>query len=422
MVFNLSGFLRFTWRLLSSVRDPEFGWTRRRVMIFAAFYLVYPFLELVTWLGFGLDALLFRRYRQVPVRSPVFIAGNPRSGTTLLHRLLAQDQGQFSTMDLWEILFAPSIAQRKWAWALAWLDRRLGRPLGRHLAEVETGWQEQNVMHRVSLTAPEEDDYLLLHIWSALTTGLSSGLVEEALPYTYFDTALSSSDRARIMGFYRRCVQRHLYAHGCTAGQTRYLAKNPALCPKLATLWEFFPDARVIYIVRNPLEVVPSYVSMMDFSWRTVGVPVDGDALRSYILEMAQHWYTYPLRLLETMPEEKYAIVRYDDLEDDPEAVVTAIYQRFGLDLSPAYAQVLRREAEKARRFRSRHAYSLQAVGLSRQEILVRFQEVLQRFGFERARVPEVDAAQFGPQDAPELTPGAQASLSHGMGSAGDRT
>jgi hypothetical protein len=421
MGFNFNGFLRFTWRLLSSVRDPDFTWTRRRLIIVAALFLVYPLLELVIWSGLALDAIFFRGYRRVPVRAPVFIVGNPRSGTTLLHRLLAQDRDRFSTMCMWEILFAPSILQRKLVRVLARLDHRLDSPLGRHLAEVVTGWQEQNVMHRVSLTAPEEDDYLLLHIWSALTIGLSSGLVDLAWPYTYFDTALSPAERARIMGFYKRCVQRHLYAHGDGSGSSCYLAKNPALSPKLATLWEFFPDAKVVCIVRNPLEMVPSYLSMMEFSWRTVGVPVHGDTLRDYILEMAEHWYTYPLQVFETLPEDKYAVVRYDDLESDPDAVITAIYERFGLDMSPAYADLLREEGERARNFHSRHDYSLNGVGLTREQVRERFAEVFQRFAFappgainDEAYVPER-------QRAPEATHEAEASLPLGLGSSRSR-
>lgn len=419
MVFNFNGFLRFTWRLLSSVRDPGFTWTRRRFIILAAFYLGYPLLEVVTWFGFAMDAIFFRGHRHVPVPSPIFIVGNPRSGTTLLHRLLAQDQDRFSTMRMWEILFAPSILQRRLIRALSWLDRRLGHPLGRHLADVETGWQEQNVMHRVSLAAPEEDDYLLLHIWSALTVGLSSGLVDQAVPYTYFDTALPESERARIMGFYKRCVQRHLYARGHRSGSKQYLAKNPALSPKLATLWECFPDARVIYIVRNPLEMVPSYLSMMEFSWRTVGVPVKGETLRNYILEMAEHWYTYPLQLFESVPEDKYAVVRYDDLENDPEAVITAIYQRFGLDMNPAYADLLRQEAAKARRFRSKHDYSLQEVGLTREQILARF-KVFEQFAFVPVKATGAGAGESAQHELREMARDTEAGLPLGLHTGGD--
>jgi hypothetical protein len=382
MHFNLKGLLRFTGRWAFQFLQTGFKWARRRVAIFVAFLVLYPLLEIVVWLGLWLDEVLFRSYHRVPADASVFVVGNPRSGTTFLHRLLARDQDRFATMSMWEIIFAPSIFGRKIVKALSTVDRWLGSPLHRYLAAVERRWWKQNVMHRVSLRMPEEDDYLLLHRWSALTAGLSSGLLEEAMPYTYFDTALSKVDRTRTMAFYKSCVQRHLCAHREVNGK-QYLAKNPALCPKLATLLEHFPEARIIYLVRSPLEMIPSYASMMDFSWHTLGVPVDGDGLHQYVLDMAQHWYSYPLEQLEKVPPHQYMVVKYDDLVADPERTVTEIYRHFGFEMTPAFARVLHEEAERARAFQSRHDYSLEEVGLERQEILDRCGDIFERFGFD---------------------------------------
>lgn len=381
MLFDFRGFFRFTYLWLFRSR-----WTARRALIAVAFLLVVPLFELATWLCLLLDELLFRRYRRRRVDSPVFIIGNPRSGTTFLHRLLAEDSERFSTMRMWEILFAPSITQRRFARALAAIDRRTGLPLRRRWHGVERTWSEQNVMHRVSLFAPEEDDYLLLHAWSALTLGLSAGLLQEALPYTYFDTALPAKRRARIMTFYRRCIQRHLHDRAArrdrNARPTRYLAKNPALCPKLDSLFAEFPDVKIVYLVRNPLEVLPSYLSMMRFSWRAVGVPVEGEALANYLLEMAGHWYRYPLERLAEAAEESYMIVRYDDLIRHPQRTVAEIYGRFGFDIAPDFARVLEAEAARAQHFRSRHEYDLEALGLSRERIVTNFRDVFERFRF----------------------------------------
>jgi hypothetical protein len=389
MVFNVRGLFRFTYLWLSRV--PRTG---RRLLIILAFFVLYPVLELFTWVGLLLDDLLFRGYRKQPIASPVFIVGNFRSGTTFLHRLLCKDVGHFSTMEMWEVLFAPSIVQRRVFAGLATLDRTLGRPLHRLMGRTEAGWQEQNVMHEVALREPEEDDYLLLHIWSALTIGLSSGLLEEARPYAYFDSALPEQQRRRIMEFYRRCVQRHLYARGAGAS-VHYLAKNPALCPKLDSVLQRFPDAKIIYLARNPLAAIPSFLSMMQFSWHVVGVPPDDTALRDFIVDMARHWYSYPLRRLERAPPDACAIVNYDDLVGDPEQTIREVYSRLGLEVGPAFAQVLREETAKARRYRSRHAYSLAQAGLSPPMIVTQFRDVFERFGFDQ----EVPTDQESPEE-----------------------
>jgi len=382
LVFNFRGFFRFIYLWLSSS-----GWTPRRIAILLAFFFFFPLLEVVIWIGFLCDNIFFRGYRQERVTSPVFIIGNPRSGTTFLHRLLSKDVERFSTMQMWEILLAPSITQRKIIRGLTAVSQRFGAMLHRRLAGMEDRWQEQNVMHDVSLREPEEDDYLLLHIWSSLTIGLSAGLLKEAIPYTYFDTSLPASEKNRIMAFYKRCVQRHLHAsrHRHNTKAKSYLAKNPALSPKIDTVFEYFPDAKIIYLARSPLEMIPSYVSMMAFSWRVLGIQAEGHALRDYIFEMARHWYSYPLERLETAPDDSYVIVKYDDLVGDPEETVRRIYERFGFEICPAFARVLREESAKARRFRSRHRYMLEKLGLSRQQILTAYQDIFEHFGFDTA-------------------------------------
>jgi hypothetical protein len=385
MALGIKSFLRFSYRLLFDTGHLRLGWTCRRVAVIVGFYLLFPLLELAIWLGLLLDEVLFREYQQEPIESPVFIVGNPRSGTTLLHRLLTKDVERFSTMRMWEILLSPSVLQRRVVGAFAALDRRLGGPLKKRVRALEEGWQQQNLMHRVSFWAPEEDDYLLLHIWSALTAGLTSGVLEEAARYTRFDTALPKEEREWIMAFYSRCVKRHLYAHRRNEGTGRrqYLAKNPAFSPKLDTALQHYPDAKIIYLVRSPLDMIPSYVSLMEFTWGIVGQPVEGDALLTYIQDMAQHWYTYPLERLERAPEDSYVVVKYDDLVADPEKMVSEIYGQLGFEISPRFARVLRDEAERASRFRSRHHYSLEQMGLAREQIVAEYQDVFNRFEFD---------------------------------------
>lgn len=382
MDFNFKGFFRFMHLWLSNGR-----WTARRVAIFIAFCLGFPLLELTIWLGFLFDNIFFRGYRREGVHSPVFIIGNPRSGTTFLHRLMARDVERFTTMGMWEILFAPSITLRKVVHGFSTLLVRLGISPHKQLNRIEGNWHEQaHAMHNISFSEPEEDDYLLLHIWSALTTGLSSGLLKEAIPYVYFDTAIPRKERNRIMAFYKRCVQRHLYAQRRFKGTEPrgYLAKNPALCPKVDTLLEVFPGAKIIYLVRNPLEMIPSYVSMMDFSWRAVGVLNRDQMLKDFIFEMAQHWYRYPIKRLEKWPEDNYIIIKYDDLVKDPEHTVKKIYSRLGFEVSPSFGRVLRESAMNASHYKSRHKYLLEDMGLDRRRIFAEFRDIFERFQFDR--------------------------------------
>ena len=108
----------------------------RRILVMAAFVPLFALVQLIHWVGLLLDEILFRGYRRVEIHEPLFVLGVPRSGTTHLHRVLAQDP-QYTTFSTWECLFAPSVTERRLLMGLGWLDTRIGRPLGRLLDRLE---------------------------------------------------------------------------------------------------------------------------------------------------------------------------------------------------------------------------------------------------------------------------------------------
>jgi hypothetical protein len=140
----------------------------------------------------------------------------------------------------------------------------------------------------------------------------------------------------------------------------------------------------VIYLARNPLKVIPSYISLLHYTWRVLGDPPPEDATgRDFVLRMAHHWYRYPLERLAAAPSDQYAIVRFSAMVHDPAKTVSAIYRRFGLEVSPAFARELREATERSRDYTSEHDYSLQQFGLTREEILRQFGDVFEDFGFD---------------------------------------
>ncbi len=385
MLFSFKEFLTFTHHALFKGRGTPYRLTPRRIGWLILLYIVYPLWEAGIWLGFLLDEIFYRDYQQMKVDAPIFIIGNPRSGTTFLHRLIAQDHQHFTTMKMWEMLLAPSVTMRKVAWLIRALDRRLNYPFRRRIREMEEEWEEQNEIHRVALRAPEEDEYMLLHIWSTLKIWTFSAILSEAVPYTYFDQQMPAADKERMMTFYTRCLQRHLYAHGPHDKRERtYLAKNPSFSPMIATLLDYFPDAKFIYLARNPLDMIPSYISLTETEWEILGDPQQPYTSRDYILEMAGHWYRYPLEQLVQLPPEQYIVINFHQLVDNAEAGVREIYQRLGLEVSPAFAKVLKRETIRARRHESDHIYAMEEMGLTREQIVAHYEDIFERFDFDR--------------------------------------
>jgi hypothetical protein len=171
------------------------------------------------------------------------------------------------------------------------------------------------------------------------------------------------------MAYYSELVKKHIYSHG----GRRYISKNPSHSPKVKTLHEYFPDAKFINIVRNPLQVIPSSISLFSYHCQTYGDPEEEYNLQENVIEHSKHWYLYPHQFLKTLPPDQYIRVYYKDLVADPEGTIRKIYQQFNFDLSPEYANILRAEAEKAKSFKSKHSYSLKKMGVSETRIKKEF-------------------------------------------------
>jgi hypothetical protein len=337
--------------------------------------------QVIIWLGLIIDEVFFAAYRDIQVKEPVFIVGNPRSGTTFLHRLLAKDAENFLTMKTWEIFIAPSVFMRKVLKTLARAGRAVGAPIQRRLRQMEREWQRENVIHKLAIHAPEEDEYLLVHIFSTLKIWSFAAMIDEAMPYVYFDSRMDPKQKERILDFYTRCLQRHLYMHQKEG--RHYLAKNPNYSPMVDTLLSRFPDAKFIYLVRNPLDAVPSHLSLKEYEWQMLGNPLEPYASREFIIESSLHWYTYPLERLEEEADDRYVVVNFNDLVGHTRETVREIYQRLGFEISPTYDHILREATERSRSHESDHEYSLQEMGLEWEQMVNTFRPVFERFGFD---------------------------------------
>ena len=247
------------------------------------FTLLFPLLLGTSRLAMLLDGLFYPGYRHTRVREPVFIIGNFRSGSTFLHRLLAQDTRRFTSMKTWEIYFAPSVLQHK-MWRGIWaVDAALGGRLKRRLRQGEERVLGDVKLHRVRFSEPEEDEALFYYTWHTLFTWFFFPVIDSDHPYHRYDEAIPAGVRRRNMEFYRRCLQRHLYVHD---SRRHYLAKNPSSTPRIRSLMRRFPDARFIYLVRDPLDSVPSTMSWFSFAWHYFASPLEPYPLREFVLDL----------------------------------------------------------------------------------------------------------------------------------------
>lgn len=380
VLFSYRSYAHFLRRTFLAHRGTQARMTPKRLAIMLPFFIALLVLQTMHWIAFVADEILFAGYKSVEIRRPLFIVGVPRSGTTFLHRLLSEDRDTFVTFSLWELILAPSIAERKIIHGLASLDRRIGSPIGSLVRLLErTAFSGLDDIHGTSLSDPEEDYLTLLPVYACFLMILPFPFPEDLGHLAFFDDQTPDQDQERIMAFYKTCLQRHLYVHG--TGRT-LLSKNVSFGPMLETLTRVFPDARVVGTVRDPLSAVPSHISAMLEGAAFFDNDTRGDAFRDQMIDVQRYAYTHLAEVLPRLPRERRVLARMEDLHADLAGVVRRIYARFGLTVTPAFSEILDHRARIQKTYRSRHRYDPARYNLSAAEIFRRFHDVYPRFGY----------------------------------------
>ena len=386
MYFDFRSYFKIVRLVLSDRPSP------RRLLAHLSILWLLSFWALVNAVCLQLDRILFPGYRKLRIRNPVFIVGNARSGTTLFHRLLCGDEERFVYFRTWEVLF-PSLLQKRMIRALAAGYSRIFPDSFQRLAAWERRQlQSLKAMHPIGIDKPEEDEFLLLIPFASATLAVFFPYVDRLQELVHFD-GRPARVRQRIMRFYRECVARQLYLHG---GDRTLVSKNPSFVTKLQSLAQEFPDAKFVYLIRNPFETIPSLLKLMRTIWQGLGL--DSDHIESSTRQLAEGCmrdYRYAIEVLSKLPEDRYAIVEYTDLVADPRAAVEQVYDRLKLSISADFKGRLVAERSRQRRYQSENVYSLEEFGISQAEVSQGLAGILERFGYRPEDVPEEETREM---------------------------
>lgn len=380
MRYNFRLFWRTFYRSFFDHKNTTARLNKKRLTFLLLFYTVWPLGAVMHWFFFWLDDVLFPAYKNQVLEKPLFILGNLRSGSTFLHRLLSRDSETFTSLTTWDIYLTPSVTQKKITQFISKIDKKyFNRILHRALFAFDKATLGKIKIHPISFFRPEEDENIHLHIWDGYFVMFLFPFMNEFPNYLHFDEALAPAHKKRIMTFYKSMLQRHMYA----TGKKYFVAKNPAFSPKIETLAEFFPDARILYLARNPLDMLPSTISWINYARRQFTDPGDGYFYLDEILDMTQHWYRHPLQYLDSHPSPRHLILKYDDLIQRPEAVIRGFYEQFGYPDKPGLPIIIDQAVKETLAFKSDHDYSLAEMGFSREQIIETFKDIFERFEFD---------------------------------------
>lgn len=275
-----------------------------------------------------LDELLYPHYRHQQI-NPVFIIGQPRCGTTLLHRSLAHDSQKFFAVRHIEWRY-PFISVHKLINWLGW-DKKLEQV--NYWPKSKAG-EIASKMHRNRLSDWEEDgiffeENFLHHFFIYLRFPYA-----ELLPYLDTYPTLRSKDRRNMLEMHHKVLQKVSYLQG--AQGRYYLSKEVTSHNKLPALLEQYPTARFIVVTRSSSQFMSSLMPLVRMStWSKTGIdPLTLAHWESSIFNRMRKDSCYLVELCEqVIPLHKQTRVAAGDVMINIVEAVAIIYHELGLTL-----------------------------------------------------------------------------------------
>jgi hypothetical protein len=293
---------------------------------------------------------------EVPIERPLIITGLPRTGTTLLQRLLAQDSS-FRWLRLWELL-QPCPPPEKSA---AESDPRIQKTQ-KFLKRYKTISPAFSTAHFVDAQIPEEGNQLFEHAFANFLFNLR-------FHAPTYENWLRAQSMVPQYQYYRQQLQ--LLSWRLPG---RWLLKAPCHLRDLSALLQVFPDACIIHMHRNPGTVVPSLCSLAAMSRSIFTKDVELDVVGKDILDITAYSYNKGQQFRQQQSAALVCDVNYSDLVQNPLETVRSIYSFFGDRLQPETANNMQQWLiANPQKKHGTHQYSLEQFGLNEHEVRARF-------------------------------------------------
>lgn len=302
------------------------------------------------------NALGFRRVfegnpqiAEEKIERPLFVLGWPRTGTTLMHRLLTLHR-RARSMPVWEG-YCP-------------LPYENGKPLtqSQRYAKAKRAMAVMNwvapdlaAIHSMGVDDPEECFHLFRN-YSAMPPGFDFAYLPSYWAW------YAKQDPANAYRLHKRQLQ----VLQSFDRRGHWVLKAPQHMAGLPGLLKVYPDARIVFMHRDPVEAVASYCSLLAVTWGMSSDDVDLGTIAGYVLANARQSQQLARKALTTVGAEQIAHVSYSDMVRDPVAVASGLYDRLGYPHDDGLRASMRAWfAHNPKDGHGRHAYALSDFGLT---------------------------------------------------------
>ncbi len=306
------------------------------------------------------------------VAAPLFVVGLPRTGTSLLHELLALDPASRAPLT-WEVQKAWPPPTRPGFES----DPRIAE-VDRQLAGVDRLLPDFKRMHPMGARLPQECAVLTSHDFASMVFHTSYRVPG-------YQAWLDRLDWRPVYASHRRQLQYLQWR--CPA--ERWVLKSPQHLWTLDALFDVYPDAHVVQTHRDPVRLVASLVSLIATLRGMASDRVDPFEIGADWSKRLGEGLQAAMDVRERRATGAVLDLPYAELVADPLASVARSYAHFGMDLSAEAESRMRAFlADNPQDKHGAHRYGLADAGLDADALRRRFAGYLERYGIEPEPLP----------------------------------
>ena len=303
-----------------------------------------------------------------PIHQPIFVIGAPRTGTTVMHGVMAQDPSHRAP-EGWELLRPvpppdpdPDVRATDPRIALA----------GAELVMPQTVASGMLAIHEYS-------GRMFKECLSAMSFEFRS---EEMVSRTDVPTYQAWYDSADLRPAYRT-YRRVLQILQRKMPTRRWVLKSPAHLQGLPALLEVFDNARFVITHRDPTAILPSVTSLIATMRWAHSDRVDFAAIGRYHLELYGRSLDNLIDLIDSgrLPADRTAQVPHRQVSTEKLAAARSVYEQLGMELSADAAAAMGVYVDATPPGKhGEHRYEFEDLGLTRAEVRARFARYIERF------------------------------------------
>lgn len=291
-----------------------------------------------------------------PVAAPIFIIGMPRTGTTILHALLHQDERHRSPL-CWECLIPHPAPNSVGEGPEVRMDA-----VRKEFDQIFKLVPDFKKKHYMETDSPQEC------VGITALNFASFQYVAQCYVPSYLDWFSNTLDQSINFRWHKRFLQFLQFDNGQA---NKWLLKSPIHLLRLRSLFEVYPDAIVVMLHRDPTSIVPSCASLISSVRSLYSDHEDPERTGR---EQLKIWASYFDRFLEERrdldKESQIIDLTFDEFVSDQMRVVEKIYSRFGWHLDAEtrtnMTNFLQREQKDKH---GKHEYSLEQFGIAQSDI-----------------------------------------------------